>query len=879
MIISIVGTVISLRQFDTKKLYRDRILHGTSDIYSSPFFKLLGQDMNRPPESPGTAVVLVLAAMLLAAPASAQITDADTVYPDEEIVVTAERPRGAVITEIPPVVELSEADIASFGASSVQDLLSAISSQTSSGRGRGSGRPIVLINGQRTSGFREIRDLPPEAIRTVQVFPEELALQYGYRPDQRVINFILKDNYTGVSASVEYGVPTRAAQGRSELETTLTRIGKTSRININLEWQNNTAITESERNIIQDPAGDLVNLGDFRTLVAPSDNVELNANYSRSFGNGMALSLNGDYVYDKSRGLLGLPSGTLQVAGDPLFRYFTEYGPLRRVQESNTAQAGLTLNGLLGEWRWSLTSDYSREQVNSDTDRSGDTSALQAAIDAGSVDPGADSFGTLLGAPVTDSARVVNQSFTNLATFSGSLLNLPSGTVTTTVRAGYDRDKLDSRETRRGAVTITDVSRDQLSAGINIDIPLADENIDVTDAIGKLSVNGNLGYADLSDFGGLVEYGFGLNWEPLDGLVFTASAIGEEAAPGISQLGNPVIITPDVTIFDFTNGETVLAAITTGGNPALLAETRRDIKLAVNYRPEWLDGLSFLGEYFRNNSDNVASSFPLLTPEIEAAFPDRVTRDASGQLVAIDRRPVNYANVSSERIRYGIDFSKRFGERRGGGGPGGPDRAARPSGAPAPGGEAPADKPPSGAAPEGGAAAQPAAGGRPGAGRRPPGGRWQLSAYHTIRLADRIRIRDGVDELDLLNGSAVGSSGGSPRHEFEINGGWFNNGVGFRLDGKHQVATRVNGGLTGSDLRFSDLTTFNLRLFVNLDDRGSLTDKLTFLKGSRIAFRVDNIFDDIQTVRDGNGLVPLSYQTGFVDPVGRYVEIDFRKRF
>ena len=89
----------------------------------------------------------------------------------------------------------------------------------------------------------------------------------------------------------------------------------------------------------------------------------------------------------------------------------------------------------------------------------------------------------------------------------------------------------------------------------------------------------------------------------------------------------------------------------------------------------------------------------------------------------------------------------------------------------------------------------------------------------------------------------------------------------------------MSGGLTGSDLRFSDLTTLNLRLFVNLDDRGSLTEKVPFLKGSRIAFKIDNIFNDIQTVRDGSGLIPLSYQPGFVDPVGRYVEIDFRKRF
>lgn len=826
-----------------------------------------------------TASPLILATMLLAAPASAQITDTDSDYPDEEIVVTAERPRGAVVTEIPPVVELTEADIASFGASSVQDLLEAISSQTSSSRGRGSGRPVVLINGQRTSGFREIRDLPPEAIRTVQVFPEELALQYGYRPDQRVINFILKDNYTGVSASAEYGVPTRGAQGRSELESTITRIGKNSRFNVNLEWQNNTAITESERDIIQDAAGDLVSLGDFRTLVAPSDNVELNANYSRSFDNGMALSLNGGYVYDKSRGLQGLPNGTLEVAGDPLFRYFTEYGPLNRVQETNTAQAGLTLNGTQSSWRWSLTSDYTRTQVNTDTDRSGDISALQAAIDAGTVDPLATSFGPLLGAPGTDNARVVDQTFNNLATLSGTLLILPSGAVTTTVRAGYNREDLDSRETRSAIVTTTGLSRDELSTGINIDIPLADENIDVVEAIGKLSINGNFGYSDLSDFGGLVEFGFGLNWEPFDGLVFSASAIGEEAAPGITQLGNPVIITPDVTVFDFTTGETVLAAITTGGNFTLPAEKQRDIKLAVNYRPEWLDGFTFLGEYFRNNSDNVASSFPLLTPEIEAAFPDRVTRDASGQLIAIDRRPVNYANVSSERIRYGIDFSKRFGQQRRGG-PGRPGQAARPAGGGAPDGRAQGRKPTEGKAPEASAEAKPAAPrSGPRAGGRPRGGRWQLSAFHTIRLEDRIKIRDGVDELDLLNGSATGSTGGSPRHQFELSGGWFNNGLGFRINGKHQTATRVNGGLTGSDLRFSDLSTLNLRLFVNLDDRGSLTEKVPFLKGSRIAFRVDNIFDDIQTIRDGNGLIPLSYQTGFVDPVGRYVEIDFRKRF
>ncbi|GAA0472954.1 TonB-dependent receptor plug domain-containing protein [Parasphingorhabdus litoris] len=831
------------------------------------------------------ASILALS-ILNALPAYAQSNDDD--LENEEIVVTAERLRGSVITEVPPIVELDADDIASYGVSSVEDLVGELSSQTTSNRGRGSGRPIVLINGQRTSGFRDIRDLPPEAIKSVQVFPEELALQYGYAPDERVINFILQDDYTGLGAEVEYGVPTRGDMGKTELESTFTRIGENSRLNLDIEYETQTAITEAERGIIQDSAGDLVNLGRFRTLSAPTDTVEFNGNYSRTFANGMSLSLNGGYVYDKSRALLGLPSGTLDlpVTGDSLFRYFTQFGPLRKTVETNTFQGGAVLNGMLSGWRWSLTADYARVETETETDNSGDISALQAAIDAGTVDPFAANFGALLSPPITDEARSVSNTLESLATISGGLLNLPSGSVTTTLRGGYRRQDLDSRDTTDGLTTLSSLGRDNFNAGINIDIPLADENIDVAETIGQLSINGNLGYSELSDFGGLVEFGFGLNWEPLDGLVFTASAIGEEAAPTIQQLGNPVIVTPNVTTFDFTNGETVLASITTGGNLNLPAEKRRDIKLAVNYSPEWLDGMMFLGEYIRNNSENVASDFPILTEEIEAAFPDRVTRDETGRLVAIDQRPVNYSNVRSESIRYGLEFSKRFGQRRGARGPRG--AGGRPGGG---GGGPPGDRPP----PESGAGTEQSEAGRPDAERssdragRPPrssrgpgrrgGGRWRVSAYHTVHIDERVLIRPGVEELDLLNGSAIGSTGGQPRHEFELQGRWFNNGIGFRLQAEHQTATRVDGGLTSSDLRFSDLTTLNLRMFINLDDRGTLTERFKFLKGSRIAFRIDNVFNDIQDVRDSDGLVPLRYQPGFIDPIGRYVEVSFRKRF
>lgn len=166
-----------------------------------------------------------------------------------------------------------------------------------------------------------------------------------------------------------------------------------------------------------------------------------------------------------------------------------------------------------------------------------------------------------------------------------------------------------------------------------------------------------------------------------------------------------------------------------------------------------------------------------------------------------------------------------------------------------------------------------------------PGGgqpsRWSLALSHTIRLQDEILIRSGVPLLDLLNGSATSGMGGSPRHELTLNGGVFHKGMGFRLEGSYRSATRVDGNalLGSSDLRFGDLATLNAFIFVSFDQRGTLTQRVKWLKGSRIALRIENILGDVMNVTDATGAVPLSYQPGLLDPRGRFFEISFRKRF
>jgi iron complex outermembrane recepter protein len=159
--------------------------------------------------------------------------------------------------------------------------------------------------------------------------------------------------------------------------------------------------------------------------------------------------------------------------------------------------------------------------------------------------------------------------------------------------------------------------------------------------------------------------------------------------------------------------------------------------------------------------------------------------------------------------------------------------------------------------------------------------RWNIALYHSYRIQDEILIRPGVPVLDLLDGSATSNLGGAPRHELSMNGGVFHKGMGLRFEGEYRGATRADGsGLPGStDLFFSDRFSMNVFLFVSMDQRGNLTKKLPFLKGSRIALRFENVFDDYVKVRDAAGNRPLSYQRGFLDPQGRAVEISFRKRF
>jgi iron complex outermembrane recepter protein len=801
-----------------------------------------------------------------AAPAAAA-ADPSTATP--EIVVTAERISGSVISDVPPIVELDDKAVESYGAASLTELLSALAPQTGPGRGRGGGGPIVLLNGQRISGFGELRDIPPEAIKRVQILPEQVALQYGYSADQRVVNFILKDDFRAFTVDAEYGGSTKGARRESELQGVLVRIGKTGRMTLGGTYETGTSVLEAQRGIVQRATVfPFADTGLYRTLLPGSDSLKFNGVYSRKLTDTVSATVNASWQRDTSNALLGVPTATLTSGGQTITRGFLP--TLARNGITDALHAGLTVNGNMAKWLWSLTGNYDRSIARTLSGRGVDIGALQALANA----PGTTftPFSTATASPLpylaSDTARTQTDTSNGIYTLSGSPFELPAGAVRTTLRAGFATTRLSSQSVRGGIAQSTDLSRDEANGRINIDIPLADKGRDVAGALGKLTINGNLAYRKLSDFGGLLSFGYGLNWQPVEGLTVLASAIGADTEPGIGDLGNPILSTPLVPTYDYTRGETVLVTRISGGNPALLTERQRDVKLSANYQPPSVKGLTVGIDYFRNRSTNPVASFPVLTPDIEAAFPGRATRDATGRLVSIDGRPVNFAATRSDVVRVGFTFQKEFGQPAGGRGPGGV------AGFPGGGGGGP----PPGTGPRPGGPGGGGFGGG-GFGRGGDGGRWTVSLYDNIRFMDQIQIRPGLPVLDLLGGDATGNSGGSPRHSFDLDTGWFNKGLGARLTGSYQSGSVVTGSTAASTLRFGGLATFNLNVFMNFDSRKKLIEDVPFLKGSRIRLGITNIFDTIRDVRDGSGAVPLGYQSGYLDPRGRYVVLDFRKRF
>ncbi|WP_324262608.1 hypothetical protein U4960_05715 [Altererythrobacter sp. H2] len=623
---------------------------------------------------------LPLLALVLAVPAVAQDAVDDV---EGAIVVRADRIPGQVNVDVAPVDTLDAEDIQAIGATSIADLLTAISPQTGSARGRGGGgQPVFLVNGIRIGSPREFRSYPPEAIAKVEVFPEEVAQRFGFPADRRVVNFVLKNNFASREVEFEYEQPDRGGYSRTEQEFSMLRIADGGRLNLSLEFSDVSLLSEGERGVIQpevpvaplpgdpDPA-------DYRSLVPDTAEIQASANWAKSFiDTGSSVSLNANYQRNRSRSLSGLDTVILtDPDGASVLRSLNRADPLERRSQTDTFASAGSYTRPVGDFQLTGTFDASLGKTRTEIERRASTSRLVADAAAGRLAIDTRFLNTDDAGFDIANSKVINA--TSLFTARGTPVFLPAGDLSTTFDFGYDWTRIDSDDTRSG--TAARLTRGDLSGGVNVVVPVTSRREGFLDAIGDVSLSGQAGFNRLSDFGTLYDWSGGVNWSPLEGVDLQATYTWREVAPGLTQLGNPIITDFNVPVFDLTRGETVLASVTTGGNPALLAETQKDWKFSANLEVPFIEGAQLQVDYIRNRSDNVTSSFPLLTPAIEAAFAGRVTRGTDGTLLAIDRRPVTFAETRAERLAFGLTMRGSFGEAQPQG-EGGPPRGGPPPG-------------------------------------------------------------------------------------------------------------------------------------------------------------------------------------------------------
>jgi hypothetical protein len=504
---------------------------------------------------------------------------------------------------------------------------------------------------------------------------------------------------------------------------------------------------------------------------------------------------------------------------------------LHRSSTNDSLHLGGTLSGDASQWHWNVASNADVEHDHTTTSDQGQQFAPGSAKSTRAF---ADVDGTL----------------------NGTLLALPAGNAEVTLRAGGSTEHLDIEQQDFPTPPRGSTGRTTATGAVNLDIPVAHRG-KALGALGNLALNANAQVDQLSDFGTLTRIGAGANWSPIARVSLIAAWDSEEDAPSVRQLGDPFVQTPGTRIFDFTNGVVRRAAVVTGGNPDLRPDRKNSVKLGANWQPLDTVNLRLRADYAHVTADRPISDITV-SPELEAAFPERFVRDAAGTLLSVDLRPVNFDRARRDTLAVGLDFTKPLRSRKASSA----DVQKLLQGARRAGIAVPQASPVTTRGTIGGAA----------------NGRLTFSLTDTVTLADQAIVRPDLPQLDYLHGAAIGQTGGQPRHQVQAQAGWANNGFGARAGLTWRSATDVDTA-AGDTLHFSPLATFDLRLFANVGQYLPIVARHPWLRGASFRFEIGNLFNARPNVRNGSGGVPAGYEPSMLDPLGRTFMLSFRKQF
>lgn len=820
---------------------------------------------------------------------------------DPEIVVTGHQaPRGSAVGDVQPDVQFSRGTIRALGINSVSELLQELAPQIRSSQGRGGEQTVILLNGRRTTGLSEVRDIPAEAISRAEVLPEEVALKYGYPADQRVVNIVLRKRFHALIAEAGDRLSTDGGRNTVDPGLTYLDIRHDRRLNIAAQYQHAGALLESERSLgafaprrpydlvgnvaALTPSGEIdpalsalagqvvtiagvpaagadrglvlrdfvaganrANLTDttpYRTLMPATERGSINASYSRNVLGSVAATLNGRLEASDDGAELGLPKLKLALpAGSPFSPFASDVAVYRYVDATPLARRTRDLDGHLGlmfnghAGTWQWSLAGTWDHNEERTRTMGGID--QAAIEAALAahEPAVNPFGAF------DRALLVARQ--------------PDTTRLIGNAGGFD--------------AVVNGSPLHLPAGKL----LTSLRVDATwSALAGQSVRGGLvqdGTVSRSRFGGQfsIDVPIASRRNNVLAALGTLSLNANVAVHRLSDFGTRRTFGYGV-VWSPVQPLRIIASMTDEDGAPSLEQIGAPVLTTPNARLfDFTQGESL--EVPRVEGGNAA-----LVPDnrrvfkvgatwkpgwsrglsLTANYVHARTRNA---VAALAITPALEAAFPDRFVRDAAGTLTRFDAR--------PVNVARDNREElrwgvnwlkAIGGTGPA------------------AGSAPGLRKYPD--RLSFAFYHTWHLRHDVRLRAGLPMLDLLNGDTMAMTGGDPRHEIEAQAGFARNGLGLRLSADWRSATTVRG-VGASDLSFGDLATANLRLFANLGQQAGLVGPHPWLDGVKLTLAIDNLFNARPRVTDALGATPYVYQPALLDPLGRTIRFSLRKTF
>jgi hypothetical protein len=808
-----------------------------------------------------------------------------------EIVVLGDRAIIASLQDLPVEQTYDEDAVESYDASTVGEVLDQIRDEN------GDDNPAILVNGQPVTDHDDISDLPMEAISRIEALPRGAAQRVGGAAGQRAYNVVLKNNVRTATLTGSEQLATDGGWRNAKGEALLTYVKGQDRINVTMRGAQSGNLFEFERdgyvpnpeftpysaigNIIPafgnaevDPALSALaghpvtvvalpegnthptlaqllpganqinpsNQGLYRTLRGSSQPVDLAVAGNKVLASWLSLSFNGRLSWTSGENFSGLPSARFLIPANNTFTPFTTptyialndpTRPLRSRNKGNGQSVSTTLNATLGTWRATVLGRWDRNERDYTYQNTAPLAGGLSTVGS-TTNPFDGSLATII--PVNNRASSSKNTTTQInGDADGPLFALWAGSVHGRIGLSADWVSYDAND------TLGDRSFDRheyiAKAGITVPLTSTGEG-GFLPSLGDTEIAFDIGRTDLGRYGTLKQGALAFNWQVVPWLRLVASEQRDEHAASPELLAAPLVVTPNVAYFDPQTGNTADVTLLYGGAGNLQSEDLRTRILSLTASPLSKYHVQLSVDYTFNDLRDQIGALPPPSSAVVAAFPERFVRDLSGNLILVDNRSVNFARQRSEQLRFGAGFTI-------------PLAAAS---------SIPADK-------AGGTKA-----------RRIPPLNLQVNGSYRILLNNKLLIRDGLPEVDLLDGGAVGIVGGQQRHSWDLNLALTRGSTGVRMGARNRGVRYLTTGTAANPdlLTFHSITTVDVKAFVGL---GQLLPHAKVLRETRLSLNIDNMLNKRQKVEDLSRGVPQAYQPVRLDPIGRTVMLEIRKVF